>query len=553
MREIAPPLPAPFTARLDRRHLFRLGGLAMLLAGGRLAAQDFGTGFTHGVASGEPGANRVLLWTRYVAAQPVKLRFEIAEDESFARPVSGGEVEAGPERDWCAKAFAEGLEPGRWYYYRFVAPDGDTSCIGRTRTLPDGPTAEWRMAVFSCSNLGFGWFNAYGHAAEGDAFDMAVHLGDYYYEYGRGHYPDPGEEGPDRVLWPANEIVTLADYRLRHATYRADPDLRRLTQCYPMIFIWDDHETANDSWMGGAENHQPDSEGPWSVREAAALRAYREWLPVSDEDWAEYQVGDLATIFRLETRLDGREKQFNLRDLFKPGMEPAEIERALVAFRDGPWSDPKRQLMGARQEAWLRDALQRSTGSGRRWQVLAQQIVMGELRLDPQMAAGVVEAANPAVKAQVGAMALTSMAGLPFNMDSWDGYPAARARLFKASLDAGANLVTLSGDSHNGWANDLSLGGEPVGVEFGGHSVTSPGAEGYLPWMPTGQLTQSVVGYNPGLVWADLSQRGYMAVELTPQQARCDWRFMGTIRNRTTQLAGSHRMVAAHGARKFSA
>lgn len=553
MTQIAPPLPAPFTAKLDRRHLFRLGGLSLLLAGGRLAAQDFGTGFTHGVASGEPGTDRVLLWTRYVASQPAKLRFELAEDDSFAHPVGGGEVEAGPDRDWCAKAFAEGLAPGRWYYYRFIAPNGDTSCIGRTRTLPDGKVADWRMAVFSCSNLGFGYFNAYGHAAESDAFDMAVHLGDYYYEYGRGHYPDPGQEVAERTLWPAKEIVTLADYRLRHATYRADPDLRRLTQCYPMIFIWDDHETANDSWKGGAENHQPATEGPWSVREAAALRAYREWLPVSDKDWAEYEIGDLATIFRLETRLDGRDKQFNLRDLVKPGMTPDQVEAALVAFRDGAWQDPKRQLMGPKQEAWLWDALKRSTGSGRRWQVLAQQIVMGSLSIDPAMAKGIAETASPRVKAQVAAMATTARAGLPFNMDAWDGYPAARERLYKAALEANANIVTLSGDSHNGWANNLDLAGERVGVEFGGHSVTSPGAEGYLPWMPTDRLTRSLVGHNPELQWADLSRRGYMAVELTPQAASCEWRFMDTIRSRTTALGGAHRMSAAYGARAYDA
>ncbi|MFN7159126.1 MAG: alkaline phosphatase D family protein, partial [Erythrobacter cryptus] len=314
----APPAPAlnrTSAARagaLTRRGLFGLAGAGAALAATPLAAHSFGRGFTHGVASGEPGPTSVLLWTRHVAEAGTDLVWQVAESADFARILAEGSARAEPERDWCAKAIATGLAPGRWYFYRFLAPDGSASPVGRTRTLPDGPTAAFRLAVFSCANYGFGWFNAYAHAAAANDADLAVHLGDYIYEYEAGKYPDRPQAHPERVLAPASEIVALADYRLRYATYRADPDLQRLHQVLPMIVVWDDHETANDAWKDGAENHQPETEGSWEARKAAARRAHREWMPVSDAPYAAYQVGDLATLFRLDTRIEGRDQQLDL-------------------------------------------------------------------------------------------------------------------------------------------------------------------------------------------------------------------------------------------------
>ncbi|QYU68995.1 alkaline phosphatase D family protein [Leptolyngbya sp. 15MV] len=324
----AASLPAA-SIPLSRRNLFRLGALGAAGLAAPVAARDWGTGFTHGVASGEPGQDRVMLWTRHAGAAEVALEWQVAEDAAFTRVVSGGSALASPERDWCAKVVAGGLAPGRWYYYRFIAPGGTMSDVGRTRTLPEGPVPRWRMAVFSCANIGFGWFNAYAHAAEADAFDLAVHTGDYLYEYPEGSYPDADQRLPGRAIWPAHEIVQLADYRLRHATYRADPDLRRLMQLYPMVLGWDDHESANDSWHGGAENHQPETEGSWDARKAAAIRAYREWLPVSDEPWAAYEIGDLATMFRLETRLTARSQPPSLAELAR-GAASRDVEGARV-------------------------------------------------------------------------------------------------------------------------------------------------------------------------------------------------------------------------------
>lgn len=538
---------------LDRRTLFRLGGISTLLAAGKLAAQDFGTGFTHGVASGEPGQDRVLLWTRYVSADEVALQFELAEDAGFTRPVSGGMVRAHAAHDFCAKAWATGLEPGKWYYYRFIAPDGDTSCVGRTRTLPDGDVSRFRLGVFSCSNMGFGYFNAYAHAAEADDLDCTLHLGDYFYEYQPGNYPSASEAVPERKLWPEHELLALADYRLRYATYRADTDLRRLHQLWPMISGWDDHESANDSWKGGAQNHQPDSEGDWSVRKAAAMRAYREWMPVSDEPWAAYQVGNLATLFRLETRLTARSKQFEIGDILKGKASPEAIDAALKDFREGAYEDASREMLGPDQLGWLAEGLKASRKAGTSWQVLVQQVLMGKLASPPELLEGVMSAAPDYAKARLQTAALASKAGLPSNFDAWDGYPAARKRVLTAAQNAGANLISLAGDTHNAWAFNMAQGGEAAGIEFAVQGVTSPGLENYLRGVDPKLLARSVVAFNRQLEWADTSQRGYMTVELTPERAACEWRFVDTIRQRSTTLASTHRMTALAGANRLEA
>jgi alkaline phosphatase D len=534
---------------LDRRSLLRGGLLGTGLLAVPLAAQSGGRGFTHGVASGEPTASSVLLWSRYQADQPTMLRWEVKD--SAGRTVAGGEVEARPERDWCIKPAATGLEPGTWYSYRFIDDAGNASPEGRTRTLPEGAVERFRMAVFSCSNIGFGWFNAYRHAAEADEFDLVVHTGDYLYEYQAGSYPSAEQTVAGRVLNPANEIVTLADYRARHAIYRRDPDLQRLTQLYPMIMVWDDHETANDSYADGAQNHQPDSEGDWALRKRVAMQAYREWLPVSDKDWAEYEIGNLATIFRLETRLTARAKPFSVAEILAGKSDPETVMQALSSFRQGDYLDPSRSMLGAQQEGWLAEGLKRSRTQGKQWQVLAQQVLMGSSRAPAIIEAAISDKLPELVRQRLQTAMLASKAGIPSNLDAWDGYPAARDRLFQASLEADANLVVLAGDTHNAWAFELEHGGAKVGVEFGGHSVSSPGLETYLGAIPADRLAQGMVGDNPQLKWVDTSQRGYMAVELTPTSASSEYRFLGTVRQRSTALAGTRRITSAAGSRKL--
>ena len=546
------PLPAESSLRADRRSALKLGVLGLAGLGSPLAAQAGARGFTHGVASGEPGPHQVLLWTRHVGPDETNLSWEVAEDLGFSQIAASGNALASPARDCCAKAMATGLKPGRWYYYRFIAPSGAISPIGRTRTLPVGKVAKFRLAVFSCSNFAFGWFNAYAHAAEAGDFDLAVHLGDYYYEYPRGIYPADKQAMAERTLWPANETVALADYRQRHATYRADPDLQRLHQILPMLVMWDDHEVANDTWKDGAENHQPDKEGDWAIRKAAFERAWREWLPVSDEDWASYDIGDLATLFRLESRHVARTKQLDLIEAVN-GVAPDQVAATYAAFRDGAWRDPARELLGTMQEAWLARQLKASVKARKPWQIIAQQVVMGELLL-PDLVTQNLPAKTPDwLRKRLQSTSAASHAGVPFNMDAWDGYPAARDRLYQASLAADANLLVLAGDSHNAWAFDLDRKGARVGVEWGAHSVTSPGAEDALGWLRPDALAKALVARNPQLKWCDTAQRGYLAVELSPSEAIGEFRFLHSVRQKGTRLAGVQRMTVLAGQRKFVA
>ncbi len=549
MPDLPPPPASPLA--LDRRTLLK-GGLAggLLGAAGTLYGAVGSGGFTHGVASGEPGPHRVLLWTRYAAAGDTRLHWEIARDESFVHVVAGGSVTASPARDCCAKAWAGGLTPGQTYYYRFVAPGGARSPVGRTKTLPVGGIAAYKMAVFSCSNLGFGWFNAYAHAAQQGDFDLVCHLGDYYYEYPRGEYPSLKEALAGRMT-PLDEAITLAGYRERFAAYRSDTDLQRLHQLYPWIAMWDDHETANDTWKNGAENHQP-NEGDFAVRKAVSERVYREWMPVSDAYYGAYEIGNLATLFKLESRHLARDKQLDLLGAAK-GLAPEQADAALTAFRNGVWRDSHRTLLGAKQEAWLAGALKASVRARKPWQVVAQEVVMGPLMLADAVAAAVPAKAPAALRDRIATYVRAGHDGLPFNMDSWDGYPAARDRFYQSALAADANVVVLSGDSHNAWAFDLDRGGTRVGVEMAGQGVTSPGAEAYLGWVKPDELARTTVARNPQLKWCDTARRGYMAVELTQASATCEWRFMDTIRQRSTALSGTQRMTVLAGQRQYTA
>ncbi|MHA6317779.1 alkaline phosphatase D family protein [Altererythrobacter sp. CAU 1778] len=546
-----PPANPVSHVQVDRRSLLRASILGSAIAATPLSARVVGQrGFTHGVASGEPRANSVLLWTRYLADRDTQLEVEVSETLDFFSHTRGQTVTASPANDCCAKAVVTDLKADSWYYFRFVAPDGTQSPVGRTRTLPEGPVAEWKMAVFSCSNLGFGWFNAYAHAAESNAFDCVLHLGDYIYEYQPGNYPTDDQTVAGRLIDPARETVALTDYRLRYAAYRSDPDLQRLHQMYPMISGWDDHESTNDSWKGGAQNHQPESEGSWDVRKAAASKAYREWMPVSDDPWTSYEIGDLATIYRVETRLTGRDEQPDMAAALRAG-DAAQIQAALTAFKDGVWRDPARQMMGETQERWLFDDLKRSRGSGTTWQVFAQQTIMMSLALPKDVADGLTDAQPEYVRQRIRAAAAASGVGLPFNMDAWDGYPAARDRLLRAALNADANMISLAGDSHNAWAGSLDIEGELAAVEFAGHSVTSPGVENSLPWIAPADFERKAVERNRQLMWADTSRRGYMAVTLTPDVAVSEFRFLNTVRQRSTRLAGTHRISAPVGQRSL--
>jgi len=536
----------------DRRSLVLGGGLglgALMLPVGRvLAAEVLGArGFTHNVASGEPGSDSMLLWTRYVPAvgeDVIRLEAEISLDQGFGKSVSAGSVRTGAYRDWTAKITVDGLQPGTVYWYRFVAPDGSKSPVGRTKTLPVGDVPRFGLGLFSCSNLSYGRFNAYGHAAARQDLDLWLHVGDYIYENGSDKL-NAKLAIAGRALAPTHEILAIADYRLRYACYRADPDLQRLHQMAPMVALWDDHESSNDSWEGGAANHQPDSEGDWNARRAAAMQVYREWMPVSEEPWKTYTLGSLATLYRTESRLLARTEPAGIGAAFRSG-DPA----ALKAFRDGPWQDPSATMLGTTQESWLAHAFKANARSTA-WQLVGMGTIIGRTLmpadiiswLRPGTRQGRVDQFKNGIRA--------AEIGLPMWMDRWDGYPAARARLLAAAQQADADLVMLAGDSHNAWAYSLAEDGKPAGVEFAGQAVTSGGIEGDLGVDPK-ISSAGLVAANPELKWADTSRRGYMMLDITPQRVTGEWLFLRTVKDRDLTLSGTHRMYVDRGRRAFA-
>ncbi|WP_010214701.1 alkaline phosphatase D family protein [Sphingomonas sp. PAMC 26621] len=535
------------TAQIDRRSLLLTGSLGL----GAFAVPGFAQspnvtqarGFTHSVASGEPGSDTMLLWTRYVPAtgDTAELRAEIAETPDFARIVSGGAQITGAWRDFTAKITVDNLKPGTRYHYRFVAPDGTFSPVGTTKTLPVGPVERFRTVTFSCSNMPYGYFNAYAHAAARDDIDLAIHLGDYFYEYETGDYPAVKDQVAGRVPLPTTELLHLADYRLRYGSYRSDPDLMALHARHPMIVQWDDHESSNDSWEGGAQNHQP-NEGDWNARRAASITAYREWMPVSDEPWKAYEIGTLATLFRTETRLLARTKQPDVAPLFAS----TDPTAALKAFRDGAWMDPGVTMMGSQQESWLAHAMAGSVRQGQQWQVVGFGTIMGQTVMPAEAMSWLSPDSPERARGYLLAGVAAAKVGLPFNYDNWGGYPAARARFLRKAQGLGANLVVLSGDSHNAWAYDLGQDGKPVGVEFAGHAVTSPGYEAASRTDPK-IVAAALVRANPELKWCDTSRRGYMAMTLTPATVKNDWIMVDTIKAKSSAGRVGHSATVHRG------
>lgn len=448
------------------------------------AAEEAAVGlFAHGVASGDPGHDSVVLWTRLTtdAAEPVAVIWEIAADEAFTDLRGKGEALAAPAADWTVKALAPDLAPGATYYYRFRAA-GASSPVGRTKTLPEGAVERARFAVVSCANFPFGHFNVYDLIARQDELDAVIHLGDYIYEYGTDGYGGKDGERLGRPHDPPHEIVTLDDYRRRHRQYKSDPSLQAAHAAHPFIAIWDDHETSNNSWKGGAENHDPLTEGDWEARRRASLQAYYEWMPVHEPDMGKprealfraYSFGDLLTLTAIETRLMARSKQFEYQDVLPTLQTPADVERFLT---ETLW-DASREMLGAEQLKFVGETLRASVAAGQPWQLLANQVIMAEVispDLNPHVTEeDIVELEKdwPPARAFIKSSAL----GLPSNFDAWDGYPAARERFYDVVKEAGAEgLIVVTGDTHTWWANDLSdRAGGPVGVELGVHSITSP-------------------------------------------------------------------------------
>jgi len=448
--------------------------------------------FEHGVASGDPLTDGVILWSRVTpeASEPVEVWWEMALDEDFVERTAQGTLMTDASRDFTAKVDVPGLVWGRNYFYRFAA-QGRWSATGRTRLAPKSDeVSKLRFGVCSCANYGFGYFYGFRQLAARADLDAVLHLGDYFYEYGNGTFPS--EEEQLRMLEPPHETVTLEDYRMRFSQYRRDADLQECHRQHPFIVVWDDHETANNSWTGGAENHDPDTEGFWEDRVAAARQAFFEWIPIRDNTgqqlYRTLKYGDLADIIMLDTRIEGRDEQF-------PDLVFSADEPNLPA-----------NIISAEQETWLQDQIFDSTA---KWKILGNQVVMSLWQL--------VNSDGSKTNA---------------NSDQWNGYREGRERLMTFLRENNIlNTVVITGDVHTSWAMDVTFGDgsyDPethegaLGVEFVASGITSP------PEIPQ-QVLDAFISPNAHIRYAEAEHRGYFVLDVQAEKTQADWYLLDGI------------------------
>lgn len=549
---------------LIQKSLFGFGALSLPVAftgcndGSDEEGSETQADFLHGVASGDPLQDKVILWTRLTPVDfsaPLKVTWEIATDDQFKQNLKTGTVQTTKTDDFTVKVDATGLQAGTTYYYRFRF-GSKVSPVGQTKTLPV-TTNKVSFAVCSCSNYPAGYFYVYREMAKQNV-DVVIHLGDYIYEYGADGYATEDAVKLGRTLPSDNnkEIIKLDDYRKRYALYRQDKDLQAVHQRHPFIVIWDDHELANDTWLEGAENHQS-NEGPFLERKLAALQAYFEWMPirpVSSTDhlniYRQFNFGSLVQLTMLDTRIIARDKQLEYKDyITASGLDAQKFQADLT--------DPKRTLMGYTQRDWLVDKLKQSTAT---WNVIGQQVLMSKMWIPAELLASLgqitsggtspdtlakmnaqitelvtlklrLEQGDPTLTVQEKARVTTLV---PYNLDAWDGYYAEREFLYTKLAEFNKKIIVLAGDTHNAWTSYLySQKGEYVGVELATSSVSSPGLEKYLS-IPLAQLQQFEFAFTTlidELAYCNLNQRGYLMIVLDDKQVLSDWIFVDSIKN----------------------
>jgi len=489
--------------------------------------------FSHGVASGDPLADRVILWTRVPsAADPVDVAWTVARSPELRDVVATGTVQADQTADHTVHVEVQGLEPGATYHYGFSAL-GQSSPVGRTRTLPAPGAQHLRIAMVSCARYDTGYFNAYARVAERDDIDFVLHLGDYIYEGSNQKFPNDSRPDIGRMFDPDKECITLDDYRRRFAEYCSDPDVQAFRAAHPVIATLDDHELADGCWSGGSSWHKPEN-GPWSDRRAAAFRARWDWLPARPPDHADLervfrtvQVGDLADLIIVDMR--------SRRD--EPVPAPA-------------MNDPGRTQLGLDQREWLFGELDASTA---RWRLLANSSAMGQTWSDR-----LPEAIRPVIAT----LKLADSDGAGPDPDQWDGYPAERALVLghvrEQDID---NLVVLSGDIHVALAMELHedsfSGSTPVAVEFVTASLTSPNLDDKMGWPRRGEQSLAVerelMKALPHWKWCDLDDHGYVVVDVSPDRVVAEWWFVPTVLERAPGEESGARLMVEHGTRKIVA
>ena len=410
----------------------------------------------------------------------VPVAYEISTDPSMSVLVRSGTATALAEDAWSVHLEITGLPPGRPYWYRF-ASGAAQSGIGRTMTAPaiGAPLDKMRFGFVSCSNYEVGYFSAYRHLAN-EQPDLVVFLGDYIYEH-------VGRRPGVRLHSDGVAAKDLRTYRNRYAQYHTDPDLQSVHAAAPCLMTWDDHEVQNDYANDLSETF--DDPAQFLKRRAAAYRAYYEHMPVrpslsypNGPDMRLYDRFSFGDLIEFSV-LDGRQSRSSQACYARPNNGGGHVETDASCPER---LEPARSMLGPAQEKWLFDGLAKATT---RWNVIAQDVLMAELR------------------------ERQSDGRIAHWTDDWNGYPACRERLLRHIRDASVrNPVVIGGDSHTFWANELKLdpGGPTVATEFVGTSITSYGPS-YDAWV-------SYLPDNPHVKFVDSRQRGYVAVEVTPQR-----------------------------------
>ena len=458
-----------------------------------------GAAFAHGVASGDPAADRVVIWTRVSGADAdVPVEWTLARDPGLREVVASGSAVAAAERDHTVSVDVDGLEAGATYHYGFAA-NGEASPVGRTRTLPGEDAGRLRFAICSCAKFNAGYFNAYARIADRGDLDFVLHMGDYIYE--AGNVPAKGQTpGADigRPFDPLTECRTLPEYRTRYAQYRRDPDVQALHHALPIVPALDDHELADGAWAGGADAHDPAEHGPWSERLGTAFRVRAEWLPIRPPDPADpsrvfrrIEAGSLAEILIADIR--------SRRD--QPALEPEA-------------SDPDRSMLGAEQREWLFSSLgEKAQG----WRLLVTPSILGRTWVE--------RPPEPLLTALL-KLKLIDEDGEGPDEDQWDGYPAEREQLLDrlAAID---DTVVLSGDIHVSFARTLEHAGTPAAVELTAPSLTSQNLDeklGVAERSPEILASEeAVIDAFDRIEWCDLSSHGYVVVDVDAERLRAEW------------------------------
>lgn len=517
--------------------------------------------FNYGVASFDPTESSVIIWTRYEIGG--ELTWEISKDEKFDTLERQGTVSPNSANDFTVAIDIQQLKSNTKYYYRFYNRSSkNSSVIGETITLPSASdnVGDVKFSVVSCSNFPAGLFNVYDAVSKSNA-DVVLHLGDYIYEYAPGEYgTNSFTNALGRAHKPAKELLTLEDYRERYKQYRGDKNLQLAHQKKPFICVWDDHEIANDVYKDGAENHNS-NEGAFEARKAVALQAYSEFIPLKTgkdtKIYRSFNFGNILSLHMLDTRVIARNKQLSYTDYFDA---QGNFNQALFSQN---LFDSNRHIVGNEQISWLQNQMSASTA---KWQVLGQQVLMTKMLLPAellgliskvQFEAETQGSAQPATLlafqnslTQLVALKTRKLKGdptltaqelarintvLPYNLDAWDGYPKEREYLYAVCL--GKKVISLAGDTHNGWHGELKDAfGNVIGTELAASSVSSPGLEKYLGVSDSTQLGQLAAAFElliDDLKYGNLYKRGYLYVRFTTSNTFAEWRYVDTVFSET--------------------